>query len=83
MRVGFSLEDVSESVIRLPSQGYPTVQTSHNLIDLSSEPEAIVLLSGDQASVDTPARWPSSVCKLLPLAVSQILIVASAADTVS
>ena len=33
-----------------------TVETSHNLMDLSSEPEASVLLSGDQAMVEMPAR---------------------------
>ena len=60
-----------------------TVETSHKRIDLSSEPEASVLLSGDQAIVEMPARWPSSVCRCLPVAVSQILIVASAAGIVS
>ena len=60
-----------------------TVETSHNRIDLSSEPEASVLPSGDQAMVEMPARWPSNVCKCLPVAVSQILMVASAAGRVS
>lgn len=52
-------------------------------MDLSSEPEASVLLSGDQAMVEIPARWPSNVCRCLPVAVSQILMVASAAGRVS
>ena len=52
-------------------------------MDLSSEPEASVLLSGDHAMVDMPARWPSNVCRCLPVAVSQILMVASAAGRVS
>ena len=60
-----------------------TVETSHNLIDLSSEPEARVWLSGDQAIVEMPARWPSNVCRCLPVVVSQILMDASAADWVS
>ena len=60
-----------------------TVETSHNRMDLSSEPEASVLLSGDQAMVEMPARWPSKVCRCLPVAVSQILMVASAAGRVS
>ena len=49
-------------------------------MDLSSEPEARVRESGDQAMVEMPARWPSSVWRALPVPVSQILIVASAAD---
>ena len=60
-----------------------TVETSQSLMDLSSEPEASVLLSGDQAIVEMPARWPSRVCRCLPVAVSQILMVASAAAWVS
>ena len=60
-----------------------TVETSQSLMDLSSEPEASVLLSGDHAIVEMPARWPSKVCRCLPVAVSQILMVASAAGWVS
>lgn len=52
---------------------------SHKRIDLSSDPEAMVLLSGDQAKVEIPARWPSRTLRHLPVEVSQILIVASAA----
>lgn len=46
---------------------------------LSSEPEARVRPSGDQARVEMPARWPVSVCRCLPVDVDQILMVASAA----
>lgn len=53
-------------------------ETSHNRIDLSSEPEARMLESGDQAMVDIPARWPSSVCSSRPVCASQIFIVQSA-----
>ena len=60
-------------------RGGRTVETSQSRIDLSSEPEAMVLLSGDHAKVEMPARWPSSVWRCLPLLASQILMVASAA----
>ena len=53
--------------------------TFQRRMDLSSEPEARILLSGDQARVEMPARWPWRVCRGLPLEASQILIVASAA----
>ena len=33
--------------------------------------------------IEIPAKWPSNVCRCFPVAVSQILIVASAADGVS
>lgn len=58
----------------------PTVDTSHNRIDLSSDPEAKVLESGLQAMVEMPAKWPSKVWRCLPEEVSHILIVVSAAD---
>ena len=45
---------------------------------LSSEPEASVVLSGDQVNVFTPARWPSSVCSSAPVLLDHIFIVASA-----
>lgn len=48
---------------------------------MSSLPEASILESGDQAIVETPARCPSNVCRWLPVAVSQILMVASAAES--
>ena len=56
-----------------------TVATSHNLMDLSSEPDARILESGLQEMVEIPARCPSRVCSSLPVLESQILIVASAA----
>ena len=71
------------NIINRPEFHGLTVETSHNRMDLSSEPEASVLLSGDQAIVEMPARWPSNVCRCLPVAVSQILMVASAAGRVS
>jgi len=52
---------------------------SQRRMDLSSEPEAMVLESGLHAMVDTPARWPSSVCECFPVVASQILMVASEA----
>ena len=81
-RVGFPLKNKSKcqfsdndtSGIKL------TVETSHNRIDLSSEPEANVFESGLQAIVEIPARWPSRMCNCFPVFVSHILIVASAAD---
>jgi hypothetical protein len=54
------------------------VETFHNRMLLSSEPEASRLESGDQAMVFIPARWPSSVCSRLPVMESQILTVQSA-----
>lgn len=59
------------------------MSTSQRRIDLSSLPDARVFESGDQAMIEIPAKWPSSVCRCFPVAVSQILIVASAADGVS
>ena len=56
-----------------------TVATSHNLMDLSSEPDARILESGLQEMAEIPARCPSRVCSSLPVLESQILIVASAA----
>ena len=53
---------------------------SHRRIDLSSDPEAIVSPSGDQAMVEIPAKWPSNTCKHLTEWTSQILIVESAAE---
>ena len=53
--------------------------TSQRRIDLSSEPEAMVRESEDQAMVLMPARWPSSVWSSLPVGASHILIVPSAA----
>ena len=80
--MGFTL--CSQSVSWMDAKIHSlTVETSHNRMDLSSEPEASVLLSGDQAMVEMPARWPSKVCRCLPVAVSQILMVASAAGRVS
>lgn len=58
------------------------MEVSQRRMDLSSEPEAKVRESGDHAIVEMPARWPSRVCRALPVEVSQILIVASAADGV-
>lgn len=57
-----------------------TVVMSHNLMDLSSEPDAIALESGLHAIVEMPARCPRRVCESFPLALSQILMVASAAE---
>ena len=57
-----------------------TVETSQSRIDLSSEPEARVFESGLHAIVDIPAKCPSRICSSLPLRVSHILIVASAAE---
>jgi hypothetical protein len=54
------------------------VDISHRRILLSSEPDAMMLESGDQAMVDMPARWPSSVCSSFPDALSQTLTVQSA-----
>lgn len=58
----------------------PTADTSQSLMALSSDPDARVLESGLHAIIDMPARWPSRVWSCLPVAVSHILIVASAAD---
>lgn len=60
-----------------------TVDRFHSQMDLSSDPDAMVLLSGDQARADMPARWPSSTCIHLPVAKSQTLTVASAAEPLS
>ena len=57
-----------------------TVDISQRRIDLSSDPEASVFESGLQAIVDIPARCPSRMCSCLPVEVSHILIVASAAE---
>ena len=46
-------------------------------MDLSSEPEARVMLSGDQAMVLMPARWARRVCRWVPWGSDQIFIVAS------
>lgn len=40
----------------MSEEAQPTVDTSHNRIDLSSEPDARVLESGLQAMVEMPAR---------------------------
>jgi hypothetical protein len=47
---------------------------------LSSDPEASVLLSGDQATAETPAMWPTRVSMCRPVLTSHIRIVASADD---
>ena len=80
MRVWFSLEyALALCGSRFIHEDKPTVEISHRRMDLSSDPEASVLESGLQAIVDIPARCPSSMCSCLPLRVSHILIVASAA----
>ena len=83
MRVRFALYSYLGSFTEVSLGEGLTVETSHNRIDLSSEPEASVLPSGDHAMVEMPARWPSSMCNCFPVAVSQILMVASAAGRVS
>lgn len=58
---------------------------SQSLIDLSSDPDAMVLESGLHAMVEIPARWPSRVEASFPVVASQTLIIQSAAmeDVVS
>ena len=80
MRVRFSLDcTLAPYRSRIKHEDKPTVEISHSRMDLSSDPEASVLESGLQAIVDIPARCPSRMCNCLPLGVSHILIVASAA----
>jgi hypothetical protein len=54
------------------------VTRSHKRMALSSEPLAMVLLSGVQARQLTPAMCPTSVSMCSPVVASHILIVASA-----
>lgn len=51
---------------------------SQKRMALSSEPEANVLESGDQATADTPAMCPTSVSMWRPVEASHILMVPSA-----
>jgi hypothetical protein len=46
-------------------------------MDLSSEPEASRRESGDQARMEIPARWPSSVCSRVPEEADQSFMVQS------
>ena len=74
-RLAFAALSTSKTVL--------TVEMSQSRMDLSSEPDARVFESGLQAMVEMPAMCPSRMCSCLPLVVSHILMVASAADHIT